>query len=62
MQNEFIDAKNETITDRINRATKILQKAVKGSETQVFKDDELTKVSSDLLNDMIKNKIWLKKN
>ena len=61
-EDQFDDSTSETITGRIQKANKSLQKATKGSEGQILTDDELTKASSKKLHAMIEEKIWLKKN
>ena len=60
-ENDFASNESEIITSRIDNAKKMLQKALKGSETQNFIDNELTEASSKRLSAMIENKIWLKK-
>ena len=60
-QEEFFINPSETITKRIIKANKTLQKAVKGSDAQFLNNDELTKNNLKKLNLMITDQIWLKK-
>ena len=60
-ENEFFDASNENVTNRIDMANKTLQRAIKGKKPQILSDDKLTRASSKRLNVMVKDKIWLKK-
>ena len=60
-EDQFHESASEEITSRIQKANKILQKAIRGSELQEFNNDELKKASSERLNLMIQDKIWLKK-
>ena len=60
-EDQFFDSNSEALTSRIQKANKSFQKATKGSENEIFDNDELAKVSAQELQSMIKEKIWLKK-
>ena len=60
-EDQFLDSNSEALTSRIQKANKSFQKATKGSENEIFDNDELAKVSVQELQLMIKEKIWLKK-
>ena len=58
---ELFDTATEAVTARIDKASKILQQAIIGSEPQALETDEMTKASIKRLDLMIEDKIWLKK-
>lgn len=60
-EDQFFNSTSESITTRIKKANKTLQKATKGSENQILNNDALTKESAKKLHSMIEEKIWLKK-
>ena len=53
---------DETLTWRIDQANKFFNKAISGNNSKDY--DEQNKLISDLksINDLIKDKIWIKKN
>ena len=60
-EDQFSNSTSESVTSRIEKANKTLQKATKGAENQILNNDEITKASSEKLHSMIEEKIWLKK-
>ncbi len=60
-ENEFLDGNSEVIINRINKAKRKLQKAIKGSNPKNLTSDDITRASIKKLNSMIEDKIWLKK-
>ena len=60
-KNEITHGATEDLTSRIKNANRTLRESRKGSESPVLNTDEMMKESSERLNLMIKDKIWLKK-
>ncbi len=60
-KNEITHGATEDLTSRIKNANRTLRESRKGSESPVLNTDEMMKESSERLNLMVKDKIWLKK-